>query len=158
MALPNWVWKETAEVLGVVGIIAGIVFLGFELRQKNELMEAETRRGLLEINLGLWGQVTNTPDLAMLLVKDRSGETLAVEEEFRLNTFWMGALSSIEWAYLENSSLERFIVPNRRNWKAYGSYRRAWEGGGLGSVAAGRDNFDPRFIEFFDQNISNVAE
>jgi len=55
LALPNWVWKETAEVLGVVGIIAGIVFLGFELRQNNELMEAETRRGLLEINLGLWG-------------------------------------------------------------------------------------------------------
>jgi hypothetical protein len=158
MAVPKWVLKETAEVLGVVGIIAGIVFLGYELRQNNELMEVETRRALLETNLGIWEQVTNHPDLAMWLVKDRSGETLAVEEELRLNAFWMVALLQAEWAYLENRSMEPFIAPARRNWMTYGSYRRAWEESRVGAVSAGKDNFDPAFVEFFDQTISNVAE
>ena len=79
MAIKNWVWKETAEVLGVAGIIAGIVFLGYELRQNNELMAAEARATRLSLQADLWGSLAENPGLAALLVKDRSGESLTVE-------------------------------------------------------------------------------
>jgi hypothetical protein len=158
VTIAKWVWKETAEVLGVVGIIAGIVFLGFELRQNNELMAAEARRAVLEISLDIWGQITDSPDLAAMLVNDRSGQALTMDEELRLSAFWMKTLSAIYWIHQENLDLEPFIGAHRRNFAAYGSYRRTWEGDRTGSQSAGKDNFDPAFVQFFEQNISNVIE
>ena len=52
MAVKKWVWKEAAEVIGVLGIIAGIVFLGSELRQNNELMAEQQRFNRLSIAIG----------------------------------------------------------------------------------------------------------
>jgi hypothetical protein len=33
----NWVWKEIAEVLGVIGVIASLVLVAFEIRQNTRL-------------------------------------------------------------------------------------------------------------------------
>ena len=158
MALKKWVWRETAEVIGVLGIIAGMAFLGFELRQNNELMAADARRGLLEIQLETWGQVTDSPGLATLLVKDRTGENLTADEELRLNAFWMRVVSALSWVHQENLDLDTLIPPHRRNFAAYATYRRAWEGDRTGSQGAGKDNFDPAFVEFFEQNIIGASE
>jgi len=81
VAIAKWVWKETAEVLGVVGIIAGIVFLGFELRQNNQLLVEEARyNNLSERIRGNELQLTN-PELNKLLnfpPDDPSEEELAL--------------------------------------------------------------------------------
>ena len=39
---------RTIGILANLGVIAGIIFLGVELRQNNELMEAEARRARFE--------------------------------------------------------------------------------------------------------------
>ena len=153
---PTWVWRETAEVLGVVGIIAGIVFLGFELRQNNELMAADARFNQLSIRTDIWAVLADSPELVAYLVKDRNGETLTSEEELRLNSFWMRTLLNLEWQYVElPENIDSWTAGHRRNYESYGSLRRTWEGGGAGSRAAGRHNFNPGFVEFYEQTIVN---
>jgi hypothetical protein len=158
LTVKKWIWKEAAEIIGVVGIIAGIVFLGVELRQNNELMAADARRSRLEIQLETWGQVTDSPGLAALLVKDRAGENLTVDEELRLNAFWMRILSALNWVHQEDLDLDSLIPPHRRNFAAYGSYKRAWEGDRTGAQGAGKDNFDSEFVEFFERNVIGASQ
>ncbi len=69
MAIANWVWKETAEVLGVVGIIAGILFLGFELRQNNDLLEADVRFNHMETRAGWHRNLATNPHITELIAK-----------------------------------------------------------------------------------------
>ena len=156
MAIKKWVWKETAEVLGVVGIIAGIVFLGYELRQNNELMAAEERRAQYSMEMELWGQLVDSPDLIPMLLKDRNGESLSAEEEFRLNAFWMRTLSGFQWAYREGANTENYLQSQRKNFEAYGSLRRTWSGNDIGSRSASKDYFDPEFVQWMEENIVNT--
>ena len=146
---------QTLSILANAGVIAGIVFLGLELRQNNELMAAEARRGQLSIQMETWGQVVENPDLIPLLVKDRNGEKLTVEEEFLLNSFWMRNLSAFQWAHEEQLGVDQWVLLNRSNFEAYGSLRRTWQGNSDGARSDGKDNFYPEFIDFFEQNVIN---
>ena len=42
MAGPSWIWKETAEVIGVVGVIASLIFVAFEIRQNTDAIRSAT--------------------------------------------------------------------------------------------------------------------
>ena len=155
MAIANWVWRETAEVLGVVGIIAGIVFLGYELRQNNDLMAADARANRLDQATEVWGMLAQDPQLVPLLIKDRNDETLNEEEEFRLNAYWMLALFYQQWVFLETPDSGDWTVGQRRNFETYGSLRRTWQGNSGGSRSAGKDQFTPAFVRFYEDNVVN---
>ena len=58
MAKPSWIWKETAEVIGVLGIIASIVFLGYEMRQNTIAVRSEA-------SLGLQNQISSLYELLL---------------------------------------------------------------------------------------------
>ena len=151
---------HTIGVLANIGVVAGIVFLGFELRQNNELMAAEARRGQLSVAMDIWGQIADNPDLIALLVKDRNGERLTVEETFRLDAFWMRTLTIGQWQYSEREQLlvDQFSNNLRKIFAAYSSLKKVWEGNSGGSAAAGKDTLDPDFVEFMEQNVVNVNE
>ncbi len=42
LANVNWIWKETAEVLGVLGVIASMIFIGIEIRQNTNAVHGAT--------------------------------------------------------------------------------------------------------------------
>ena len=147
-------WKETAEVLSVVGIIAGIVFLGFELRQNNELMVSEAQATSAIIDQEGWSYIIENPDLVYLLIKDRNAEQLTEAEEFRLNGVSMQNLATLQFRYFEARD-STFWTGSARNFEAYPSLRNTWQGGSRGSRQAGKDNFDPGFIEFYEANVVN---
>ena len=48
MAKPSWVWKETAEVIGVLGVIASLIFVAFEIRQNTNAVRSATIQALSE--------------------------------------------------------------------------------------------------------------
>lgn len=48
MAKPSWVWKETAEIVGVVGVIASLIFVAFEIRQNTNAVQSSTIQALSE--------------------------------------------------------------------------------------------------------------
>ena len=151
---------QTIGVLANVGVVAGIIFLGFELQQNNELMASEARRGQLSIQMEGWGAVVGNPDIIPLFLKDRNGERLSVEETLRLDAFWMRNLVSSQWQYYEREQLvsDQFVIHQRKNFEAYPSLRKVWEGNSGGSTSAGKDTLDLDFVEFMEQNVINVNE
>ena len=67
-------------ILANLGVIAGIAFLGLELRQNNSLLEAEAGHNLLQNRLATRNQILENTEIAELLVKLASGDcTVAVD-------------------------------------------------------------------------------
>ena len=42
MSSSKWIWKETAEVIGVIGVIASLIFVAFEIRQNTQATRSAT--------------------------------------------------------------------------------------------------------------------
>ena len=148
-------FPQLATILANVGVIAGIVFLGIELRQNNELMAAEARATYASMDQAGWGFIIENPDFIEVLVKDRNGESLTEAEELRLNALWMQNLAQHQFRYLEDpDSAVNWVPGQRRNFDSYPSLRSAWQGTGS-SRQAGKDNFDSRFVQFYDENVAN---
>ncbi len=145
--------SETLNLLANLGVIAGIVFLGVELRQNNALMEMEARATLTENLQDGWYQVSSDPGLVELFIKDRSGQELSEAEEMRLNAYWMGMLLRREWQYEHFPDAETGVSGMRRLFSSYGSLRRAWGGTNSASQAAGKDNFSAEFVRFVEAEI-----
>ena len=101
MTIPKWIWKETAEVLGVIGIIAGIVFLGFELRQNNELMAAEARFNRLSIVTDAWQFTAEQGDLVEIWGRYDNNEAISSVELRRIQSQVMSILLPLEWMFRE---------------------------------------------------------
>jgi hypothetical protein len=147
---------QTAAVLANLGVIAGVLFLALELQQNNELIEAEGRLNRSKQVIETWNTLVTHPELALLLVKDRTEEQLTDAEEIVLNAFWMTSLYSMQWQFqekLEMHQLSTFglIVDT------YGSMRRAWKGNGPGAASSGRSNFDPEFIRFMEDKFPELS-
>jgi hypothetical protein len=150
----KWVWKETAEVIGVLGIIVSIVFLTMELRQNNELMEADVRATVLTMMTEIWTSAVEDPSLGATAIKDRKGETLTDEEELRLNAMWTRGLFNAEYVFQDAPEmLPQLAVMWRRAYSAYGSLRRTWSGDSVGSALDGKDMYSPEFVEYMDGNV-----
>ena len=147
-------FAQAATILANVGVIAGIVFLGFELRQNNELMEAEARATYASMDQTGWGFIIENPDFIEVLIKDRNGDELTEAEELRLNALWMQNLAQHQFRYLEDpESAVSWVAGQRRNFESYRSLRNAWRGN-ASSRQAGKDNFDSRFVRFYDENVA----
>ena len=42
MTKPSWIWKETAEIVGALGVIATLIFVAFEIRQNTDAVRSST--------------------------------------------------------------------------------------------------------------------
>ncbi len=145
--------QELISILANIGVIAGIVFLAFELRQNNELMASEARATYASMDQIGWSFIIENPDLSDLLIKDRNGEELTESEELRLNALWLQNLAQYQFRFLEDPNSVGWVNGQRRNYESYSTLRSAWEGNGSGARQAGKDNFDPRFVRFYEENV-----
>ena len=75
---------QVIQIVANVGVIAGIVFLGIELQQNNQLLRAEAIGTVLETRLGRQELVLKDTDLASLLIKNSTDETLSPEDRIRI--------------------------------------------------------------------------
>lgn len=146
MEIPNWVWKETAEVLGVVGIIAGILFLGFELRQNNDLMAAEARRARAQSVEETWTILAENAELSAIFWNQNM---LTDHEIVRLRSFYMRTLTDIELAFQElpKEDLGRMQLRYQRMFGSSEQLNILWQ-----SQAA---TFLPEFVNWMEENVVN---
>ena len=146
---------QTITILANVGVIAGIIFLGLELRQNNELMEAQTRLTTNELGLQFALSLSQNPSLAAILAKVGRDEPLTDAEDIQLYGIGLYVLRALEHTYREmvRGALSEtdFDVEGMR--AVYHSNRldykldETWE-----SVRA---QADPEFAQFFDENVVN---
>ena len=150
MAVKKWVWKETAEVIGVLGIIGGIVFLGFELRQNNELMKLQAASELEARRYSTVDVVLNNPEYFDLLMKDEA--ELSEAERVRLTL--LGIRIILNWESLYESVLRGEVGEDYARRAARAVYWRptlnygadlAWE--------TYKDRASPGFITWMEENV-----
>ena len=89
------------QTLANVGVIAGIVFLAFELRQNNELMEAEARFNRVTVSTEAYNIFSTNGELAEIYVKVYDNESLTKVEHLRLYSSEMRFLINMEWMFRE---------------------------------------------------------
>ncbi len=51
MAKTSWIWKETAEVLAVIGVISSLVFVAFEIRQNTLVSRAASIQAMADASI-----------------------------------------------------------------------------------------------------------
>ena len=143
---------QTITILANLGVIAGIVFLGIELRQNNQLMETVARQArnqrLIEINRDIY----TVPGFAELLVKVGRSEALTEVEEHKLYAFAFMRLRMVEAQFLD--SLEGNIANNIPAYRA--AFRGEIYNAPMGDAwERNKASFSQDFVEFMEENIVN---
>ena len=152
MEKPSWIWKETAEVIGVLGIIAGIFFLGFELRQNNELLQAQARSDREVVRREAFQRYLDNPALIEATVKARNGEPLTDQEADLLTVSSRATLWA--WRYIYNEYREGLldeaalpIVGWQVVFEDSPALSETW--------SAEKIQFEPEFVEWMERTIVN---
>jgi len=86
---------QMISIVANLGVIAGIAFLGIELRQNNELLEAESRTSRSERAIGLLLLASNR-DLAAVLAKLNDGGKLDSTEQVQLRSYVISVFRGFE--------------------------------------------------------------
>ena len=89
-------WVSVAVNLSVV---AGIVFLGIELRQNNALLASEARHHLLENQVEAITQSYDNEHVMGGWLKSEAGQEISAEERFALLRYNYSLLRKFEWEY-----------------------------------------------------------
>lgn len=84
-----------------LGVIAGILLLAFELRQNNDLMEADARQARTAMVVDAWRFTAINGDLTELRERERNGEDLTGDETRRIDAAVMSVYVLVEWTFDE---------------------------------------------------------
>ena len=149
-------FAQTVGLLANVGVIAGIVFLGLELRQNNSLLEAQTSYAQFSIERERRARLQeNRGGLLDAQLKARDGEELTRSERGQVVAYWFDVLDSWQWQFRENQAgrlpIELIDV---------GSWRSLWElDEGLQAIyhdTTGRR--DAEFLRIMEENVILAPE
>jgi hypothetical protein len=147
---------QAINTLANLGVIAGIIFLGFELQQNNTLMASQSRANQTEQVLTLQSEVFLNADLAEIIYKASTGEPITGTEKLRLDAMQQKLILGMQFQFEEflNGALDRVNVPawraiyRGRNTSFRVPLEKAW--------ADLKGALRPEFVEFFEVNV--VAE
>ena len=144
---------QALSLLANVGVIAGIAFLGYELRQNNELMSAEARFNRLTVVTEAWASWAQDGELTELRVRAGNNEPLSEAEYRRVDGALMRVFLNLDWIYRElpEDSPERsqIRISMRRAFADDASYRKVWEDR--------KDGFSPEFVRWMEENVVSTA-
>ena len=146
---------QAITILANIGVIAGIIFLAFELRQNNNMLESQARANLDANRVSMQQNlVEDAGGIAELVYKARTGQQLTDVEEWRLNVRRSMMLHSFESMYME---VER--GPLQESDIAVGQWIGSFasDPGMRISWNAVKDNMDSDFAQFLEQQVLPTA-
>lgn len=111
-------FADLAEVIGALGVIAGLVFVGVQLRQNTKQLRRGESNAAVEQASGFRRAIMGDADLARLLIAGLTDGPLSAADELRLNLFFSDAtyLTSQSWdrarnGFAEHDEFERAAAP-----------------------------------------------
>ena len=147
---------RTVSILANAGVIAGILFLVFELRQNNSLLESEARSNLDANRVSMQQNIVeDSGGIAELMYRARMGEQLTGLEEWRLGVRRSMVLFSFESMYREvrTGPLVPSDIPLRQWVGSFSSdpgMRAVWD--------IVKDDMDPDFAQFVEQRVLPMVD
>ena len=140
-----------AEIVGVVLVIASLIYVAKQLRQTTEALHAQSRQTVMTGAQAELRCIIDNPDIIKCITK---AGTLTPDEHIKLHAFLLSALRSREFAWLQyrngqidetqwNTELAvlRILLSSPRS-------RLWWE-------KLGRDAHSNEFAEFVDKAVQN---
>jgi hypothetical protein len=145
---------EPAQIAGLVaniGVIFGILLLAYELRQNNDLMEAEARLSRTNMVVDAWRLTAVNGELTELRARERRGEELSEGETRQVDAAVMAVFVLVAWTYGEmqegSPELDQARAVQRYNFARFPEYPRVWE--------ERKTTFNPAFVQWMDDNVVN---
>lgn len=136
---------QSVSIVANIGVIAGLAFLAFELRQNNEFMAAEDRFNRLSITMENWSLLAGNDALAELRYKEVAGIEMTPQERNRWESYLMRVWSSREWTFRELPREDLPVEGWRRVTAEQPVMRELYE--------REKARFDPEFTAWFDENV-----
>lgn len=150
---------QTITILANVGVIAGVAFLAFELRQNNALLAAQTRAIRQEFRVDYYAAPINNRDVADALIKRAEGKNLSKYEGLLLDRLAAITIANLQFVYGEykRGLLKESDIPFD-NWAAVFDGRNAARRGYWTEVSeyweANKElEFDRDFVDFVDRKL-----
>jgi len=146
---------QSISIVANLGVIAGIVFLGYELQQNNRLLEAEARLASHQGGQEFAASLAHDPELAAILAKEGRGEPLTDAEEIQVYALGLAVLRSFQYTYQEMTrgalAAEDYSVEPMR--VIYHANRLDYRLDETWKVA--KRTLEPGFVEHFEVNVIN---
>ena len=93
--------NQWLTLLANLGVIIGIGFVAYEVRQNTEATHAQTREAVLAAAQAELQAVRDDPNLIISIIKE---DTLSTEEQIKLYTWLVSALKAREFSWLQRKS------------------------------------------------------
>ena len=145
---------QTITVLANLGVIAGIAFLAFELRQNNQFLAAQVSYARHEAERQRRSPlIANDGGITEIVVKSVNQEELTQVENYRLLIYYNNMLEDFEWQFRE---VQAGRLPEDRlnvsNWRGVWSQPRM-----VRNFEQSKANRDPAFVEYWRENVVDVV-
>jgi len=142
---------QIATLVANIGVIGGILLLAFELRQNNELMEAEARLNRTNMAVDAWRFTAEHGDLTEIREKEKRGEELSNAEIRRVDSLVMSLFVVGEWTFkelsIDSSEVNQLREVHLYNFRYSPEYGRVW--------GERKQSFDPAFVKWMEDNVVN---
>lgn len=145
-------WKHVREAVGVVSVLAGLLFVGAEIRQNNQLARGQARQALADQNQSWLLYLSEDTAAYANYTKVWSTDAEVTEAELaRARLLMIATLRRSENVYLQyaeglvdKSVLDSYGIRNTRNRLGSPRFDAFW------FEEDGRSTYDPAFVEFFE--------
>ena len=143
--------KEVIEAVGLIAVVASLVFLALEIRQNTDALYSESRQSVLVAAQTELLQIVENPGLVVSATKEGP---LTEEEQVALGAWLAAAMRAREYSWLQYRDgtiddaqweTEVFVI----RWMLDSARTQQWW------VNIGRKNVNPDFGSFVDADIKN---
>ena len=146
---------DLGQAIGILansGVIAGILFLGYEIHQNNRFWAAQARAEMAA-NRVSYNDMMLVPENLSVFLRAMSNEELRVEETARLTFIVTSILVRWESEYREFAAgmypLETLPIAGYRNtFATFPGFQDVWQ--------SREYLWDPEFVQFMEENVINV--
>ena len=152
MALKKWVWKESAEVLGILGVIASLILVATEVSQNTAAVRGETIQGVLEQAISVSMIPAQDSDLREAIYA--RPEDLTDDQRNQLYWFFSGLvrLQMLRFYHSQEGSVdESTLLATAGSGRAYNlpTFHDYWQ--------SRRVDFPADFREFMEENFVDLS-
>ena len=145
-------FNKWGTLISNIAVIAGIAFLGYELNQNNENLEAQSRYNYRESRGEANLQNAHDPVLAEILVKAGNNSELTPTEEMQLNSYFRYMFVGFEWGYGESlrGRAEMSATTIKGFFDAFPQAKELWP--------RAKSTYNRSFREFVDNEVIVASE
>lgn len=137
---------DITSLIANLGILLGLIFVGFEIRQNNEFLDAESRFNHAQVRADAARLQATNEDMAELRMKYVNGTELSDTESFRIMQYYRSTFVLWQWEYQEGIR-GRIDMPVNA-WRVsanFGNVRELWD--------QMKVSFTDEFVTFMESEI-----